>query len=89
MRLSFAPRQRVAKGEEDADRRVLQRLRQHLWRTLQSPCDGRLGCRWRNWIRQVGISEQTPYRWKKQYKGLETDQVHQFKQLGQLPLRPV
>jgi len=26
-------------------------------------------------IRQVGISEQTLYRWKKQYKGLETDQI--------------
>src|SRR5437899_9000169 len=33
-------------------------------------------------IRQVGISEQTLYRWKKQYKGLETDQVRQFKQVG-------
>ena len=32
-------------------------------------------------IRQVGISEQTLYRWKKQYMGLETDQVRQFKQL--------
>ena len=32
-------------------------------------------------IRQVGISEQTLYRWKKQCKGLETDQVHQFKPL--------
>ena len=32
-------------------------------------------------IRQVGITEQTRYRWKKQYKGLETDQVRQFKQL--------
>src|SRR5450631_979895 len=32
-------------------------------------------------IRQVGISEQTLYRWKKQHKGLETDQVRQFKQL--------
>jgi putative transposase len=31
--------------------------------------------------RQVGITEQTFYRWKKQYKGLETDQVRQFKQL--------
>jgi transposase-like protein len=29
-------------------------------------------------IRQVGITEQTLYRWKKQYKGLETDQVRQF-----------
>jgi putative transposase len=28
-------------------------------------------------IRQVGITEQTLYRWKKQYKGLETDQVRQ------------
>jgi putative transposase len=32
-------------------------------------------------IRQVGITEQTLYRWKKQYKGLETDQVRQFNQL--------
>ncbi len=32
-------------------------------------------------IRQVGITEQTLYRWKKQYKGLEIDQVRQFKQL--------
>jgi putative transposase len=32
-------------------------------------------------IRQVGITEQTLYRWKKQYKVLETDQVRQCKQL--------
>ena len=32
-------------------------------------------------IRQVGITEQTLYRWKKQYKGLETDQVRRFSQL--------
>ena len=32
-------------------------------------------------IRQVEISERTLYRWKKQYKGLETDQLRQFKQL--------
>ena len=32
-------------------------------------------------IRQVGITEQTLDRWKKQYKGLETDQIRQFKQL--------
>ena len=32
-------------------------------------------------IRQVGITEQTFYRWKKQYAGLETDQVRQLKQL--------
>ena len=31
--------------------------------------------------RQVGVSEQTSYRWKKQYVGLEIDQVRQLKQL--------
>jgi putative transposase len=30
---------------------------------------------------EVGISKQTLYRCKKQYEGLETDQVRQFKQL--------
>ena len=33
-------------------------------------------------IRQVGISEQTFYRWKKTYAGLESDQVREFKQLS-------
>jgi putative transposase len=32
-------------------------------------------------IRQMGISEQTYYRWKKQYAGLQSDQVREFKQL--------
>jgi len=32
-------------------------------------------------IRKVGISEQTFYRWKKQYVGLEVDEVRQLKQL--------
>ena len=32
-------------------------------------------------VRKVGISEQTFYRWKKQYVGLEIDQVRQLKQL--------
>jgi len=32
-------------------------------------------------IRKVGITEQTFYRWKKQYQGLESDQVRAFKQL--------
>jgi putative transposase len=31
--------------------------------------------------RQAGITEQTYYRWKKQYAGLETDHVRQLKQL--------
>ena len=32
-------------------------------------------------IRHVGISEQTFYRWKKQYAGLQTDHVRQPKVL--------
>ena len=31
--------------------------------------------------RQIGISEQTFYRWKKQYAGLESDQVRELKQV--------
>ena len=32
-------------------------------------------------IRKVGISEETFYRWKSKYVGLEVDQVRQMKQL--------
>lgn len=32
-------------------------------------------------IRQVGVLEQTFYRWKKKYAGLEVDQVRQLKQM--------
>ena len=32
-------------------------------------------------IRRVGISEQTFYRWKQQYAGLQSDQVRELKQL--------
>ena len=32
-------------------------------------------------IRKAGVSEQTFYRWKKQYAGLEGDQVRELKQL--------
>ena len=38
-------------------------------------------------IRRVGISEQTFYRWKKQFTGLEIDQVRQLKQLQDDELR--
>jgi putative transposase len=34
-------------------------------------------------IRQVGISEQTFYRWKKQYAGLQSDQVRELKQVAE------
>ena len=32
-------------------------------------------------IRQIGISEQTFYRWKKQYGGLQSEQGRELKQL--------
>ena len=32
-------------------------------------------------IRQVGITEQTFYRWNRQYGGLESDQVRELKQV--------
>lgn len=32
-------------------------------------------------IRRIGISEQTFYRWKKQYAGLEAPQARELKQL--------
>jgi putative transposase len=32
-------------------------------------------------IRRIGVAEQTFYRWKKRYAGLESDQVRQFKQI--------
>jgi putative transposase len=32
-------------------------------------------------IRQVGISEQTFYRWKKPYAGMQSDHVRELKQL--------
>jgi len=32
-------------------------------------------------IRQVGISEQSFYRWRKQYAGMQSDQVRELKQL--------
>ena len=34
-------------------------------------------------VRQVGITEQTYYRWKKQYGGIGTDQHKEFKKLKQ------
>jgi putative transposase len=32
-------------------------------------------------VRRVGITEQTFYRWKRQYAGLESDQVRELKQV--------
>ena len=38
-------------------------------------------------IRKVGISEQTFYRWKAKYAGLEVDQVRQMEQLHEENMR--
>ena len=38
-------------------------------------------------IRQAGISEQTFYRWKKHYVGLEVDQVRQLRQVQEENVR--
>lgn len=32
-------------------------------------------------VRQLGVSEQTYYRWKRLYAGLESNQVRELKQL--------
>ena len=34
-----------------------------------------------DWVRQMGITEQTYYRWKKKYGGLESEQVRELKQV--------
>ena len=34
-------------------------------------------------VRSVGISEQTYYRWRKEYGGLRTDQAQRLKELEQ------
>lgn len=38
-------------------------------------------------IRKVGITEQTFYRWKKRYQGMESDQVRELKQLQEENIR--
>jgi putative transposase len=38
-------------------------------------------------LRRVGVSQQTFYQWKKQYVGLEVDQVRQLKQLQEENIR--
>jgi putative transposase len=40
-----------------------------------------LGMKVADATRQIGVSEQTFYRWKKQYAGLQSDQVRELKLL--------
>ncbi len=46
----------------------------------QCACAAKL-CRNADVVRHVGISEQTFYRWKRLYSGLQSDQVRELKQL--------
>jgi len=41
-------------------------------------------------FRRIAVTEQTYYRWRKEYGGLETDQARRMKDLGKenLRLRP-
>ena len=32
-------------------------------------------------VRQIGVSEQTSYRWRKEYGGMKTDQLRRLKEL--------
>ena len=34
-------------------------------------------------VRKLGVSEQTFYRWKKQYSGMESVQIRELKQLSE------
>jgi putative transposase len=45
------------------------------------PKQAEAGTRVAELICQVGITEQTFYRWKRQYAGLQTDQVRRLKLL--------
>ena len=38
-------------------------------------------------IRRIGVSEQTFYRWKKEYGGLQPDQARELKQLQEENVR--
>ena len=40
-----------------------------------------LGMKVADATRQIGVTEQTFYRWKKQYAGLQSDQVRELKML--------
>jgi putative transposase len=48
---------------------------------VAAPKQAELGMPVADLIRQLGISEQTYYRWKKQHAGLESNQVRELKQL--------
>src|SRR2546423_6524356 len=76
LRVSF--RQNLArKGEETAVRRKRFSVEQIVAVLKQAE----VGVPVVEVCRQVGITEQTFYRWKKHFVGLEIDQVRQLKQL--------
>ena len=41
------------------------------------------GRRWARWVASLGISEQTYYRWRKEFGGMKVDQARHVKELEQ------
>ncbi|WP_186149149.1 transposase, partial [Burkholderia gladioli] len=58
----------------------MKRKRFSIEQIVAVPKQAELGMPVADLIRQVGISEQTFYRWKKQYAGMQSDQVRELKQ---------
>jgi putative transposase len=52
-----------------------------LWKGVLHLKEAEAGMPVADLIRRIGITEQTFYRWKKQYAGLDSDQARQLKQL--------
>jgi len=64
-------------GKEDAVRRKRFSVEQIVAALKQAE----MGAPVSDLIRHLGIAEQTFYRWKQRYAGLESEQVREFKQL--------
>lgn len=64
-------------GKEDAVKRKRFRVEQMV--AVLKPAE--MGTPVADLIRHLGIAEQTFYRWKQRYAGLESEQVREFKQL--------
>ena len=59
-------------------------MEQFVWVLMQTELEMTLSDR----VRQLGISEQTFYRWKKQYGGVQPEGVRELKMLQDENVRP-
>ncbi len=59
----------------------MKRKRFHVEQIVAVLKQAELGAPVADLIRHLGIAEQTFYRWKRRYAGLESEQVREFKQL--------